>query len=124
MSTSNRQEAAFCSLILRSRQREVSLVAIAGILCAAGVALGADLSQAVVRQKVNVVTLAPNLTAEARPAAQGAVVRNENVVRTGTESRAELEFTDLTLARLGWNSVFSCDGQARAMQFTRRAALF
>src|SRR5438552_12819777 len=83
MSTSNRQEAAFCSLIPRSRQREVSLVVIAGILCAAGLALGADLSQAVVRQKVNVVTLAPNLTGEAHPAAQGAVIHDENVVRTG-----------------------------------------
>ena len=97
---------------------------IAGILGAASVALGADLSQAVVRQKVNVVTLAPNLTAEARPAAQGAVIHDENVVRTGTESRAELEFVDLTLARLGANSIFSFDAKARAMNFTRGAVLF
>ena len=94
------------------------------ILCAAGMAWGADLSQAVVRQKVNVVTLAPNLTGEARPAAQGAVIQDENVVRTGTESRAELEFTDLTLARLGSNSIFSFDAKARAMNFTRGAVLF
>src|SRR5438552_6791470 len=124
MSTSNRQEAAFGSLIPRSRQRELSLAAIAGILCAASVALGADLSQAVVRQKVNVVTLAPSLTAEARPAAQGTVIHDENVVRTGTESRAELEFTDLTLARLGSNSIFSFDAKARAMNFTQGAVLF
>jgi hypothetical protein len=124
MSTSIRPEAAFCSLIFRSRPREVYLVVIAGILGAASVALGADLSQAVVRQKVNVVTLAPNLTAEARPAAQGAVIHDENVVRTGTESRAELEFVDLTLARLGANSIFSFDAKARAMNFTRGAVLF
>src|SRR6266513_2045972 len=62
--------------------------------------VGADLSQAVVREKVNVVTLAPNLNEQPHPAAQGAIIRDENVVRTGTESRAELEFTDLTLARL------------------------
>src|SRR5204862_7422626 len=102
----------------------VFIAAIAGILCAASVALGADLSQAVVRQKVNVVTLAPNLTGEAHPAAQGAVIHDENVVRTGTESRAELEFTDLTLARLGANSIFSFDAQARAMNFTRGTVLF
>lgn len=84
----------------------------------------ADLSQAVVRQKVNVVTVAPNLTSEPRPASQGSIVHNENVVRTGTESRAELEFTDLTLARLGANSIFSFDAQARAMNFTRGAVLF
>src|SRR5947207_3446070 len=124
MQTLNRREAAFCSLILRSRPRAVYLVAIAGILWAGGVAWGADLSQAVVRQKVNVVTLAPNLTAEARPAAQGAVIHDENVVRTGTESRAELEFVDLTLARLGANSIFSFDAKARAMNFTRGAVLF
>jgi FecR protein len=51
-------------------------------------------------------------------------VRNENVVRTGTESRAELEFTDLTLARLGSNSIFSFDAQARALSFTQGAVLF
>jgi hypothetical protein len=66
----------------------------------------ADLAQAVVRQKVNVVTVAPSLSAAARPAATGSVVQNQNVVRTGNESRAELEFTDLTLARMGANSIF------------------
>jgi hypothetical protein len=95
-----------------------------GFLGVAGLAAGADLSQAVVRQKVNVVTLAPNLTAEARPAGEGTVIRDENVVRTGTESRAELEFTDLTLARLGSNSIFSFDAKARAMNFTQGAVLF
>jgi len=95
-----------------------------GLLATVSMSWGADLSQAVVREKVNIVTLAPNLQAQARPAAQGAVVRDENVVRTGTESRAELEFTDLTLARLGSNSIFSFDAQARAMNFTRGAVLF
>ena len=93
-------------------------------LGAAGLAPGADLSQAVVRQKVNVVTLAPSLTAAAHPASEGAVIHDENVVRTGTESRAELEFTDLTLARLGSNSIFSFDAKARVMNFQQGAVLF
>jgi hypothetical protein len=84
----------------------------------------ADLAQAVVRQKVNVVTVAPSLSAAARPAATGSVVQNQNVVRTGNESRAELEFTDLTLARMGANSIFSFDAQARALEFTQGALLF
>jgi FecR protein len=84
----------------------------------------ADLAQAVVRQKVNVVTVAPSLGAAARPAATGSVVQNQNVVRTGNESRAELEFTDLTLARMGANSIFSFDSQARALEFTQGALLF
>lgn len=104
--------------------RGLALLALATFLGVGGTVLGADLSQAVVRQKVNVVTLAPNLTGEARPAAEGTVIRDENVVRTGTESRAELEFADLTLARLGSNSIFSFDAQARAMNFTRGAVLF
>lgn len=93
---------------------------------ATGIPLGwaADLSQATVRQKFNVVTLAPNLSAPARPVAQGTVVRDENVVRTGTESRAELEFTDLTLARIGANAIFSFDAQARSMECERGAILF
>lgn len=87
-------------------------------------ASAADLSQATVRQKFNVVTLASNPTAAARPAAQGAVVRGENVVRTGTESRAELEFTDLTLARLGANAIFSFDAQAASLSVERGSLLF
>ena len=84
----------------------------------------ADLTQAKVRQKFNVVTLAPNLNGAPHPVAQGAVVQNENVVRTGTESRAELEFTDLTLARIGANSIFTFDAQARSLDCERGAVLF
>jgi len=87
-------------------------------------AISADLSQAVLRQKVNVVTVAPSINASAQPVSQGAVVRDENVVRTGTESRAELEFGDLTLARLGANSIFTFDAEARAMNCMQGAALF
>jgi hypothetical protein len=124
MLTQTRQKTPWCTPIHRSHQRVISLVVMTGILGAAGLARGADLSQAVVRQKVNVVTVAPNLTGEAHPAAQGSVVHDENVVRTGTESRAELEFTDLTLARLGANSIFSFDAKARTMNFDRGAVLF
>ena len=91
---------------------------------AAGIVSAADLSQAVVRQKVNVVTIAPTITAAPRPAAQGSVVQDDNVVRTGTESRAELEFSDLTLARLGANSIFSFDAEARTLTCNQGAVLF
>jgi hypothetical protein len=97
----------------------ICLLAFVATICSA-----ADLSQAVVRQKVNVVTVAPTLGAAAHPAAQGTVVHDENIVRTGNQSRAELEFTDLTLARMGANSIFSFDAQARALSFTQGAILF
>jgi hypothetical protein len=106
-----------------STWRSLTTFTLAAFLLSAR-APAADLSEAVVRQKVNVVTLAPSLTAPPRPAAQGSVVRDENVVRTGTESRAELEFSDQTLARMGSNSIFSFDAEARALNFTKGALLF
>jgi hypothetical protein len=118
------QAIATIELPPRFGRRGLALFAAASFLYAASIATGADLSQAVVRQKVNEVTLAPNLTGEARPAGQGAVIHHENVVRTGTDSRAELEFADLTLARLGSNSIFSFDAKARTMNFTQGAVLF
>ena len=95
-----------------------------GSLSTAGVAMGADLSQAVVQEKYNVVTVAPNLGAQGQPAAQGAVVQDGNVVRTGTASRAILEFADLTQSRMGANSIFSFDAKARVMNFNKGAVLF
>src|SRR5664279_2772590 len=115
---------AFFAPISRSRRRGLFLIAMLTSFGTAGLASAADLSQAIVRQKVNVVTLAPNLAAVPHPASEGAVIHDENVVRTGTESRAELEFTDLTLARLGSNSIFSFDAKARVMNFQQGAVLF
>jgi mannose-6-phosphate isomerase-like protein (cupin superfamily) len=53
----------------------------------------------------NVQLLAPN--AAPRPASINGNIRPGIAVRTGTDSRAELSFTDRTLARLGANSVLS-----------------
>jgi hypothetical protein len=107
-----------------SHFRYRGLTLIAGALWTASVAVGADLSQAVVRQKLNDVTIAPSLTGQAAPAMRGAVIREDNVVRTGTDSRADLEFADLTVARLGANSIFSFDAKARTMTFKQGAVLF
>ena len=99
-------------------------IAVAAFVIGLTGATAADLSQAVVRQKIHIVTLAPTLTAAPQAVAQGAVVHDQNVVRTGTESRAELEFTDQTLARLGANALFSFDAQARSLNCERGALLF
>jgi len=123
MSTRICQNDTACDLILRSRLRGLSLVAMTTFLCAAGATWGADLSQAVVRQKVNVVTVAPNLTAPAEPAVPGALVRDQNVVRTGTASKAELEFSDQTRTRLTSNAIFTFDAAARTMNFKQGAGL-
>ena len=124
MFTRTCQKAASRGPISRSRHRALSLLAMTSILCSAGMASGADLSQAVVRRKENVVTVAPNLSAQAQPAAPGAVIDDGNVVRTGTASKAELQFADLTLARLASNSNFSFDAKARELNFNQGAGLF
>src|SRR5204862_2749124 len=49
----------------------------------------------------------------ARAAAVSDEVRDGTAVRTGADSRAELTFTDQTLARLGANTLFSFNNGAR-----------
>jgi hypothetical protein len=91
-------------------------------LCA-GVSPAADLSQAVVRKKQNIVTVAPTLGAQAQPAAQGTIVYDKNVVQTGTASQAELQFPDDTRARMTSNAIFTFDVNARALDFQQGAGL-
>lgn len=119
------RKVASCDLVSRSRLGGVvpGFVAMASYFCAAGLASGADLSQAVVRQKVNIVTVAPSLGAQAQPAAQGAVIYDNNVVQTGTASKAELEFSDRTRTRLTSNAIFSFDVKARALNHNQGAIL-
>ena len=88
-------------------------VRVIGILLAFAVAIGptrfaiaAKKNEARVTQAIhNVQLLAPN--AAPRPASINGNVRPGTAVRTGSDSRAELAFTDRTLARLGANSVLS-----------------
>src|SRR5205809_936319 len=58
-----------------------------------------------------------------RPAAVNDKVIQGMGVRTGVESRAELTFTDLTITRLGANTVFSFKQGARELDLTSGAAL-
>ena len=109
---------------LRPCSRHLGLILFLCAFCAGNLARGADLSQAVVRQKINVVTVAPNLSAPAEPAAQGAVINDQNVVRTGPASKAELEFSDRTLTRLTSNAIFSFDAKARVLEVKQGAVLF
>jgi FecR protein len=58
-----------------------------------------------------------------RPAAVNDTVRENMGVRTGVESRAELTFTDLTLTRLGANTIFSFKQGTRELDLTSGALL-
>jgi hypothetical protein len=57
------------------------------------------------------------------PAVVNAKVTEGMGVRTGVESRAELTFTDLTLTRLGANTIFSFKQGARELDLTSGAVL-
>src|SRR5258707_4464021 len=58
-----------------------------------------------------------------RPAVVNDKVTQQMGVRTGVESRAELTFTDLTLTRLGANTIFSFRQGARELDLTSGAVL-
>ena len=66
----------------------------------------AELKEAHVTQIVNDVKLLPQQAAP-RVATVNDSVKNGTAVRTGSESRSELTFTDQTIARLGANTIFS-----------------
>ena len=50
-----------------------------------------------------------------RPATLSDTIRGDTAVRTGVESRAELTFSDLTIARLGANTIFSFNEGTRTV---------
>jgi hypothetical protein len=58
-----------------------------------------------------------------RPATVNDTVTQQMGVRTGVESRAELTFKDLTLTRLGANTIFSFKQGARELDLTSGAVL-
>ena len=78
--------------------------------------------QARVSQVIKDVKLLPGQAAP-RPAAVSDEVKNGTAVRTGVESRAELTFTDQTLARLGANTIFSFNEGTRNLQLGGGAML-
>jgi hypothetical protein len=86
------------------------------------VAEAAELRSARVTQIVNEVKLLPG-----QAAARAAVVNDSisvgTAVRTGVDSRTELTFSDLTITRLGANTVFSFNGEARQIDLGSGAVL-
>jgi FecR protein len=81
-----------------------------------------QLKEARVSQVIKDVNLLPGQAAP-RPARVSDEVRNGTAVRTGVESRAELVFTDQTLARLGANTIFSFNEGTRNLQLGGGAML-
>ena len=92
--------------------RSITLWWIPSLFVAAPLAAAAPLQEARVSQVIQDVRLL-GAHAAPRPAAVNDKVTLERAVRTGKESRAELTFTDLTITRLGANTIFSLKAGAR-----------
>src|SRR6266571_3990417 len=86
------------------------------------VADAAELRSAHVTQIINDVKLLPGQAA-ARPAVVNDSVGAGTAVRTGVDSRTELTFSDLTITRLGANTVFSFNGETRQVDLGSGAVL-
>ena len=89
---------------------------------AAPTAIAAQPKQARVSQVIQDVRLLESHGAP-RPAAVNDKLTEEMGVRTGVQSRAELIFGDLTLTRLGANTIFSFKQGARELDLTSGAVL-
>jgi len=82
----------------------------------------AERKQARVTRVVRDVSLsAPHVAA--RPAHLNDYVTDGSAVRTGADSRAELTFADLTITRVGANSIFSFDQDGRNVNVETGAIL-
>ena len=59
-----------------------------------------------------------------RPAAVADVIRDNNFLLTETESRAELEYEDGSVVRIGQNTVFSFDAATRRLTLEKGSLIF
>ena len=101
---------------------KVAFAVATALLFAGPLAKAAQLKEAQVTQIVKEVNLLAG-PAEAKPAAVNDPVRDGTAVRTGADSRAELTFTDQTLARLGANTLFSFNEGTRRLDLGGGAML-
>jgi mannose-6-phosphate isomerase-like protein (cupin superfamily) len=85
-------------------------------------ASASNLTEARVSQVIRDVRILPE-HAPSHPAKISDTVRDGSAVRTGTESRAELTFTDQTLARLGANTIFTFNEGTRDLELGGGAML-
>jgi hypothetical protein len=81
-------------------------------------------TSATVTRIENKVLLGSHAGGGERPAALHDVVEAQTYLYTGNESRAELEFADHSIVRVGQNTVFSFDASSRTLSLEKGAMLF
>jgi hypothetical protein len=105
------------------RPQQIGCTLIAGLsVVAFQPGSAAELKEARVTYVVNDVALLPPQAAP-RAAKVPDPVRDGMAVRTGTNSRSELTFTDLTITRLGANTIFSFNEGTRNLDLKEGAIL-
>ncbi|MEA3187303.1 MAG: hypothetical protein QOD99_1133 [Chthoniobacter sp.] len=72
----------------------------------------------------NQVSVGQGAKAAERPAAVSDVIKGEEYLRTLTEARAELKFSDHSIVRVGQNSVFTFDAGSRTLSLEKGTMLF
>ncbi len=91
--------------------------------CAGIGAMAGGLQKATIEELKGEVVLKKDGVDTMRPACMKEEIVGKDVVRTGKKSRAELEFPDQSICRLGSNTIFSFDPQTRNMEFSQGVAL-
>ncbi|PYL13268.1 MAG: hypothetical protein DMF43_05950 [Verrucomicrobia bacterium] len=91
-------------------------------VCLPGDVRAAELKEAQVTQVVQDVRVLPS-NAAPRPASVKDRVHEDEAVRTGVQSRAELTFSDMTISRLGAQTIFSFKGGTRTINLKSGAIL-
>ena len=81
-------------------------------------------TSATVTRLENHVSLGSHSGGNERPAALHDIVQAETYLFTQDKSRAELEFPDHTIVRVGQNTVFSFDAASRTLSLEKGAMLF
>jgi len=77
-----------------------------------------------VENKVTIGEIKGGQASGRRQAAVSESVKANNFIQTGNESRAELQFKDKSLVRVGQNSIFSFEAKSRTLSLQEGSMLF
>src|SRR5580658_9383534 len=97
------------------------LVAISMLAAGRSMAAGQD---ATVTESVNVVNHGSSQSAASAPAPKGTDIRDGEYVETGSASRAELQFANKTISRLGANTIFNYSASSNEVDLQAGTILF
>lgn len=100
------------------------LLAFGVLASTAGAATPLPLEESVLIESVNEVTHVSMPTGQTEPAVVRSRLRAPDRLRTGRQSRAELEAADGTITRLGANTTFAFDRATRTLQLEGGSLLF